>query len=130
MKSKDILDLDKDYVVFSADGQHQRWTAEDFWKAAFSPSHPAFHKDMGALVSRYSFDSDWTSWEKHPNGDELAFVTKGRIVFILEGKPEVELKAGDAFLIPKGSWHRAKVPKPAEVLFITFGYGTEHRDLS
>ena len=131
MSGDDILNLNKDYIVFDGQGQAVRWTADAFWKAAFAPSHPAIHPAMGALVSRYSFDKDWDSWEMHPHGDELIYLTKGRLIFILGDKAEkrIEAKAGDAFIIPKGTWHTAKVVEPAETLFITFGYGTEHRSV-
>lgn len=124
----DILNLEKDYILFSNKGQAVHWKAKDFWAAAFAESHPAIHKDMGSLISRYAFNEDWKSWEKHPHGDELIYITKGKMTFILEGKGEIALKEGDAFLIPKGTWHTAKVSEPSAALFITYGYGTEHKD--
>jgi len=131
MDRKEAVNLNEEYIVFDAQGHHARWQAADFWKAAFAKDHPAIHPDMGSLVSRYSFDADWNSWERHPNGDELVYLTKGSVTFIIESPEDtrVHLKAGDAFVIPKGRWHTAKIHEPSEALFITFGYGTEHKPI-
>jgi mannose-6-phosphate isomerase-like protein (cupin superfamily) len=131
MSRKDVLNLSKDYVVFDPEGQHRRWPQDEFWAAAFSGNHPAIHPKMGSLISRYTFSEDWTSWERHPNGDELIYVISGRLNFVLEREvdSELELATGDAFVIPRGIWHTAKVLETAEVLFVTYGYGTEHRAL-
>ena len=38
----------------------------------------------GRLVSMYTFDSGWTSWEMHPEGHELVVCTAGEIELIQE----------------------------------------------
>lgn len=86
------------------------------------------------LVSYYSFEQDWDSWEMHPAGEEFVCLLSGHIDFILEqdGSEEVvSLNApGSYVLIPRGTWHTARVPTPSSVLFITPGEGTQARPLN
>jgi quercetin dioxygenase-like cupin family protein len=83
------------------------------------------------LVSLYSFSENWTSWERHPLGDEAVICTAGEITLIQEstdGTTEsVALRAGDYAINPRGVWHTADVAGHATALFITAGVGTEHR---
>ncbi|MPZ35404.1 MAG: cupin domain-containing protein [Rhodospirillales bacterium] len=83
------------------------------------------------LVSLYSFSESWTSWERHPLGDEAVICTAGEITLIQElpdGTTEsVALRAGDYAINPRGVWHTADVAGRATALFITAGVGTEHR---
>ena len=82
------------------------------------------------LVSLYSFSEDWTSWERHPVGDEAVICTAGEITLIQElpeGPQSVVLRPGDYAINPRGVWHTADVADHATALFITAGVGTEHR---
>jgi len=83
------------------------------------------------LVSHFSFDRDWDSWEVHPHGEELVCLLSGQIDFVLEqGESEISIaleEPGDCVLVPRGVWHTAKVHKPCSVLFITPGEATQHR---
>ncbi|HYD04333.1 MAG TPA: cupin domain-containing protein [Reyranella sp.] len=84
----------------------------------------------GWLVSQHSFGESWTSWEKHPLGDEVVVCTAGEITLIQElpeGPRRTTLRAGDYAVNPRGVWHTADVAGPATALFITAGQGTEHR---
>lgn len=98
---------------------------EDFW----SDMDPRLER--GRLVSRFRNDGDWPNWEMHPSGDELVLLLSGRMTFIMEGTEgsvyRTELSAGEAILVPRGTWHTADVPEPAEALFVTPGSGTRHR---
>lgn len=122
--------LKKSYVVLNPLGKSEIWKSADFWKMAFDKKHPKNNKDMGYLVSSYDFDSDWRSWENHPYGDELIFCVKGKITFIFKDKKEnltkIELKTGNSIIVPRNTWHTAKVKKPTQCLFITWGFGTQH----
>lgn len=92
----------------------------------------AEHADDGAegrLVCVHSFTSDWSTWEVHPNGDELVHVISGKLTLIqdIDGEHRViVLAAGDAAVNPAGVWHTAKVAEPTTALFITAGLGTLH----
>ena len=84
----------------------------------------------GRLVSLYSFSESWTSWERHPMGDEAVICTAGEITLIQElpdGPRKVTLRVGDYAINPRGVWHTANVADHATALFITAGVGTEHR---
>jgi quercetin dioxygenase-like cupin family protein len=83
------------------------------------------------LVSLYSFSENWTSWERHPVGDEAVICTAGEITLIQEmadgAEQRTTLRAGDYAINPRGVWHTADVTGKATALFITAGMGTEHR---
>jgi len=109
-------------------------------QASLLPVTPDFWEELeargdigGRLVSAYRFDADWTSWERHPAGDELVVLLSGAIDFVLdEGGRErvVPLRGRGALLVPRGLWHTARVSAPCEALFVTRGDGTEHRPLA
>jgi mannose-6-phosphate isomerase-like protein (cupin superfamily) len=101
----------------------------DFWEKL------AARRDLhgGRLVSTYRFTEDWSSWERHPAGDELVCQLSGAMDFVLdEGGRErtVALRGRAAVLVPRGVWHTARVLETSEALFVTRGEGTEHRPLS
>jgi mannose-6-phosphate isomerase-like protein (cupin superfamily) len=85
------------------------------------------------LISHYTFEQDWDSWESHPAGEEFVCLLSGQIDFVLEqdgGEEIVSLNtSGQYILVPRGVWHTAKVHTPSSVLFITPGEGTQHRSL-
>lgn len=85
----------------------------------------------GRLVSLYSFSAPWDAWERHPAGDEVVVCIAGEIRLLQEvegGEPRVvTLQAGEYAINPSGVWHTADVVDQATCLFITAGFGTEHR---
>ncbi len=80
----------------------------------------------GRLVMIFDDDADWTSWERHPHGDEVVVCVSGRITVIREDG-RVELGAGEATVNPAGAWHTADLHERTRLLTITPGIGTEHR---
>lgn len=99
------------------------------WFAAYAERNAA-DGDEARLVSLYSFSENWTSWERHPVGDEAVICITGEITLIQEspdGVQKVTLRPGDYALNPRGVWHTADVAQHATALFITAGMGTEHR---
>lgn len=99
------------------------------WYAAYTERNAADGSE-GRLVSLYSFSESWTSWERHPLGDEAVICTAGEIILIQDlpaGPQKVTLRAGDYAINPRGVWHTADVAGHATALFITAGVGTEHR---
>jgi mannose-6-phosphate isomerase-like protein (cupin superfamily) len=84
------------------------------------------------LVACYTFDVDWPGWEMHPAGDEIVCLLSGevRMVFEREGREEITQLStlGSYVIVPKGTWHTARVVSAAKMLFITPGEGTLHRD--
>ena len=85
----------------------------------------------GRLVSMFTFDRPWDAWEMHPNGSEVVLCTAGRITLHQEhadgSKDMVALAPGEYAINPPGTWHTADVTGEATAVFITAGFGTQHR---
>jgi quercetin dioxygenase-like cupin family protein len=83
------------------------------------------------LISHFTFDKDWETWEMHPAGEELVCLLSGQVDLILaqDGvEHTVQLStSGSYVLVPRGTWHTAKVHTPSSMLFITPGEGTHNR---
>jgi len=83
------------------------------------------------LVATFSFDADWTTWERHPAGDELVCLLSGSATLVLDrdgARETIELqKPGEYVLVPKGAWHTARTHVPTNMLFVTPGEGTENK---
>ncbi len=97
----------------------------DFWQTL--ERNP---NTRGTLISAYTFEGDWTSWERHPKGDEIVVCIAGAMTMILDkpkGHERIALAAGEAVIVPANTWHTADVPEISRGLFITYGEGTDHR---
>ena len=84
----------------------------------------------GRLVTCHRFATDVAHWEMHPAGEELLVALGGRFAVELkqDGRERTEpFAAGQALLVPRGAWHRLRVLEPGEILFVTWGEGTQHR---
>lgn len=84
----------------------------------------------GRLVMIFAASAPWTSWERHPAGEELVICLSGRMKVICEidGQHDlIELGPGEAMINPRGVWHTADVDEPGRFMTITPGVGTEHR---
>lgn len=100
----------------------------DFWEQLGA------RRDLqsGRLLSAYRFEEDWTSWERHPAGDEIVVLLSGAMDFVLDepaGEKVVPLRGRRGVVVPAGVWHTARVVEPGEAIFFTRGEGTEHRPL-
>jgi len=70
--------------------------------------------------------------EMHPDGDELLYVVSGRFNVTLELDTEgrdIELRTGEALVVPRGVWHLVAVQEPGQLVHITPGPGGDHRSL-
>jgi uncharacterized cupin superfamily protein len=80
------------------------------------------------LVSEHTFEQDWTTWEMHPVGDEVLYLISGRVeLLLLENDIERVVgldKPGTSTIVPKGTWHTARIFETTTILFITPGEGT------
>jgi uncharacterized cupin superfamily protein len=86
--------------------------------------------DEGRLVMIGPMAESWTTWERHPAGEEVVVLLSGRADLLQEVDGEHRrhaLTAGQAIVNPAGVWHTADVHEPGQGLFITPGRGTEHR---
>jgi mannose-6-phosphate isomerase-like protein (cupin superfamily) len=88
--------------------------------------------DDGRLMGSTPQITDWLHWERHSGGDEVLVMLSGEMDIVLEtraGERRTRLKEGQAFVVPRGVWHRGLARKPGMLIFITPGAGTEHRPL-
>lgn len=86
----------------------------------------------GRLVSLHSFSRSWDMWEMHPAGHEVVVCVSGEMTLHQEPPggeaTSVRLKPGQYAINEPGVWHTADIEDgPATALFITAGWGTEHR---
>jgi quercetin dioxygenase-like cupin family protein len=85
----------------------------------------------GRVLSVFAYDATWTWWERHPTGDELVYVISGDIDLHLDDDVTTSvqrLQRGESAIVPTGAWHRAVVPVPSRLLFVTpTPARTEHR---
>jgi uncharacterized cupin superfamily protein len=85
--------------------------------------------DEGRLVTMGQIAESWTSWERHPAGEEVVVQLSGLVDLIQrteDGERRITLHPGQAAINPPGVWHTADVIEPGDALFITPGRGTEH----
>lgn len=78
---------------------------------------------------QFRFTEDWPTWEIHPAGDELVVLLAGKVDMVLrlaDGDRVVPLEHRGAVVVPRGTWHTARVHAPSEMLFVTPGEGTEN----
>ena len=80
------------------------------------------------LVSTFSWDEDWPTWEVHPHGDEMVILIEGDTDFVLSVNGTEEVirvsRPGQYAVVPKNTWHTARPHKPTTMIFITPGEGT------
>ncbi len=85
-----------------------------------------------SLVALHRFDRDWPTWEQHPNGDEIVCLLSGSAELRLReagGERRVTLDSpGRYVVVPRGTWHTARIGEPTTMLFVTPGEGTENRE--
>jgi mannose-6-phosphate isomerase-like protein (cupin superfamily) len=102
-----------------------------FWPRLMSGQLGTFHNEY--LMTTFDYGQDWTHWEMHPNGDELVCLLSGAAVMVFEqgGQPQpIPLaQPGEFVLVPKGTWHTAKISSACRMLFVTAGEGTQMRSL-
>jgi mannose-6-phosphate isomerase-like protein (cupin superfamily) len=117
------------YVVLGEDGATIPIAVSDRF---FTDLEDQFGDFKGMrLVSHFTFDHDWDTWEMHPAGEEFVCLLSGQVDLILkqnEAEKTIRLDTPGAFaLVPRGTWHTAKVHSPSSMLFITPGEGTQNR---
>lgn len=82
------------------------------------------------LISAHQFSEDWSTWEKHPAGDEMVVLLSGRAEFVLRresGDESIVLEDPGSFvIIPRNTWHTARTEQVTSVLFVTPGEGTQN----
>ena len=67
--------------------------------------------------------------EVHPDGDEFLYVVSGTMELILDDgdqatvgvETKVVLRSGDAYVVPRGAWHRLEAVEPSSLVHVTPG---------
>jgi quercetin dioxygenase-like cupin family protein len=122
--------LDSTYLRLRSDVSIEALNGDaSFWPRLMRGELGTFHNEY--LMTTFEYGRDWTHWEMHPLGDELVCVLSGAALMVLETSEQpqhVQLeKPGDFVLVPKGTWHTAKISMPCRMLFVTAGEGTQMR---
>lgn len=73
--------------------------------------------------------------EVHPDGDEFLYIVSGTVELILDDGDEhavgaetkVVLRAGDAYVVPRGMWHQLEMVEPTHLVHVTPGPNGGHR---
>ena len=99
------------------------------WYQAYGARHADDGKE-GRLVSMFTFDASWDSWEMHPEGSEVVICTEGEMTLVQEiggERVRTTIQAGEYAINAPGVWHTADIEERATVVFITAGEGTQGR---
>lgn len=118
------------YVHLDAETSAQLIPVDDsFWDELIAGERRELER--GRLVTQFDFSSDWSSWEMHPNGDELVILLEGDAELLLElpqGVVRTRLRTPGEFVrVPRGAWHTAHTHVHCSMVFVTAGAGTQHR---
>jgi mannose-6-phosphate isomerase-like protein (cupin superfamily) len=98
-------------------------TPESDRKGAFA--RLADYRDGGIFAAKFSGES---SWERHPNGEEIVQIVEGATTVHLmtdHGPQSVFLSAGMAIIVPQNTWHRFEAPDGVGLMTAT-PQPTEH----
>ena len=120
-QSSEGIDLRESVVALDRDGRARSFPG---------PSGPPPRIDGYTIGAPLMIREPPHGGEMHPDGDELLFLISGRVTVLLEDRDpprEVNLVQGEAFIVPRGVWHRVLVSEPSQLLYITPGPGGEHR---
>ena len=87
-----------------------------------SAARPGSYRD-GMIFANKSAGKG--SWERHPDGDELAHIVEGAAILDIvpeEGpRQAIPIKAGMIAIVPKGAWHRFGYPDGMTLVTVTPG---------
>ena len=126
MIMKSFENFTENYAALAANGDIKTFAGGDeFWMSA----------DLDAigenwLITEFHFEEDWKTWEMHPSGEEIVYMLAGEMDLILEKDENlqtIELRGKGAVVIPRNTWHTAKVFAPSNMLVITLGKDTQIR---
>jgi quercetin dioxygenase-like cupin family protein len=123
-----LKDLTADYLSLGQKGIIQSTEGGDkFWSLSAAEIE-SFGENW--LITEFYFDADWQTWEKHPHGEEIVYLLSGAMDLILETgdfRQVIELRGKGLVVVPRDTWHTAKVFAPSNVLVITHGKETQIR---
>ena len=106
------------------------FTGDMAWFEAYTERHAADAADF-RLVTQFTFAQSWSNWEAHPHGHEIVLCISGAMVLHQEhpdgARSQVALQPGQYAVNAPGVWHTVDVSDAATGVFITAGFGTQHR---
>jgi len=83
------------------------------------------------LIASHAFDEDWPTWEMHPAGDEFVVLVSGDVDLVTAQGAETDTtrmtEPGTFVIVPRGTWHTARIRRHSVLLFVTPGEGTVNR---
>lgn len=124
------LNLKKTFVVLDQGLAATPVAVTDSFWADLSEKFGDF--EGNTLLASFDFTEDWPTWEVHPNGDEIVCLVSGNAEMIMDfaqGEQSVRLQhPGSYVIVPKGTWHTARIHAPTSMIFITPGEATENRE--
>jgi len=74
--------IEREFIVLSPDKKATVETCDASLYERLNQNYHGFAEHE--LVSLYEFDSDWTTWEMHPHGDEVVMLMSGEMTLILQ----------------------------------------------
>jgi mannose-6-phosphate isomerase-like protein (cupin superfamily) len=80
----------------------------------FAPKIVGYYNDNKIQVGKAKGEFVWHS---HPDTDDFFFILKGRLTIQLRAR-DVELEAGDLFVVPRGVEHCPKSDEEVHILLI------------
>ena len=123
--SAENFDLTERHAHFNEDGSVTLVEAQKLWSMPETEINEQFGR---LLVSAFSFNENWATWEMHPRGDELVYLTSGQATLILRqnsGDVAIQMRAGSGYLIPAGIWHTAHTSETCLLMVVTRGKDTQ-----
>ncbi len=130
-RTPDPIDPSVDYAYLSRNGSSAVFEGgEKFWSL---PPEEIEKLGHGWLVSEFTCTEDWPNWEMHPEADELVYVLEGDVELLVEepaGIRPVRVQGRGLVIVPRSTWHTARVHAPSRLLHVTMGAGTRHRPVS
>ena len=128
--SNEIINLAETYLLLDPEGGIKSIEGGDrFWSLS-EDELDKIAEDW--LVTEFEFTENWTSWEMHPNGEEIVYLLSGAMDLILDTgdrQKTIELRGKGLVVIPRQTWHTAKVFEPSNMLVITLGKETQVRQV-
>ncbi|HEX8289163.1 MAG TPA: hypothetical protein VF556_14270 [Pyrinomonadaceae bacterium] len=126
MKNKVLDHFTKDFVSLGKNGEITAFEGgDDFWNL---PAEKLDEIGQNWLITEFDFEQDWTTWEMHSHGEEIVYLLAGAMDLTIEKegvRQTIELRSKGLAIIPRNTWHTAKVLKPSKMLVITFGKETQ-----
>jgi mannose-6-phosphate isomerase-like protein (cupin superfamily) len=130
VSARDTLDPAQSYLYLADGGAVERLDLDDgFWEDLASGR---LDLDRGRLLMAADMTHPMEHWEMHPDGEEILVRLSGAFDVIIEGDlgdPVLLDENRSTTVIPRGVWHRLDVAEEGRLLFITYGRGTEHKEL-